>query len=242
MIGLGIGAVAAGAAAVVGYGTFMPRGQLWGPVVWRGREGAGKKIALTFDDGPWPGGTDAMLVALAELEVKAVFFVIGVNVERWPDLARRIVVEGHIVGNHSYDHSHTGFLHGRTYWLDQMTRTDAAIEKVVGKRSRLFRPPLGFKCRGMARAAKERGMDVVTWSRRAFDGAPVTAQTILRRLSGRCRGGDIVTLHDGFEPQGNRLLNSTVEAIRPLVRGLREQGLTPVRLDELTGLEPYKAE
>jgi peptidoglycan/xylan/chitin deacetylase (PgdA/CDA1 family) len=103
LIGTGIAATAI--SAYTAYGTFVPRGQLWGPVVWKGSSDGPGRVALTFDDGPTAGATDRVLDLLAELNVKAAFFLIGRNVEREPDLARRIVADGHLVGNHTYDHS-----------------------------------------------------------------------------------------------------------------------------------------
>lgn len=230
--------LAVGAGAVAAYATVAPRSGLWGPVVWRGGAAAGNRVALTFDDGPW-GEQDAtarMLEALAELGVRAAFFVIGCNVVRWPDLVRRAAAEGHLVGNHTFDHRHLGVLRGRRFWLDQLDRTDDAIERATGTRPRIFRPPLGLRSPASAWAARRRGYRVVTWSRRAFDGVPVSPETIVRRLGPACEGGDIVTLHDGLDPHGRRTIESTLAAIRPLVRALRARGLEPARLDEVADL------
>src|SRR6185437_4519199 len=102
---LGIGAVSAGLLTVASYATFVPKSGIWGPVVWRGTSEDPPRVALTFDDGPTAGSTDRILDLLGEMNVKAGFFVIGRNVEGEPELLRRIDAEGHLVGNHTYDHS-----------------------------------------------------------------------------------------------------------------------------------------
>src|ERR1700743_576148 len=101
---IGGGVAITAISAFTSYGTFVPRGQLWGPVIWKGTSGGPPRVALTFDDGPTAGATDRVLDLLADLNVRAAFFVIGRNVEREPDLLRRIDAEGHLIGNHTYDH------------------------------------------------------------------------------------------------------------------------------------------
>jgi peptidoglycan/xylan/chitin deacetylase (PgdA/CDA1 family) len=149
----------------------------------------------------------------------------------------RIHKEGHIVGNHSFDHLGLGFLRGQAFWRDQIDRTDHVIGQTIGVRPNLFRPPLGTKTWFVARAAQRH--TVVTWNRRAMDGVATTSQRILDRLLRRTRPGDIIALHDGVSPQSRRDPSVTIEAIRPLIAGLRARGIEPVRLDELTGVKPY---
>jgi peptidoglycan/xylan/chitin deacetylase (PgdA/CDA1 family) len=223
------------------YGLFNPASRLWGPVVSRGpREGDGR-VALTFDDGPWPGTTDVILDALAALNVRAAFFVIGVHVQRWPDLVRRMHDEGHVVGNHTFDHSHTGLFGRDRYWRHEIRRADDAIEKVIGRRPALFRPPMGYKHWHVMNMAADTGHAVVTWSRRAWDLKTTKPTTILERLVEPSRGGDILLLHDGNDPRLKPFDRAgTREAVRPLVEGLRRRGLEPARLDELLAIPAYQ--
>jgi peptidoglycan/xylan/chitin deacetylase (PgdA/CDA1 family) len=195
------------------------------------------RVALTFDDGPLPGATDRILDVLFKSNVKATFFVLGQPADRHPQLLRRIHDEGHIVGNHSYDHPGLGFLRGVEFWRRQMARTDEAIEREIGVVPRLFRPPLGMKTWIIARAAQTH--TVITWSRRAMDGIATTSGRILDRLVSRSQAGDIILLHDGVSPQSRRDPSGTIEAVGPLIAGLRERGIEPVRLDELTGVRAY---
>ena len=232
LIGLGV--------AVAAYGTFVPGSSLWGNVTSRAPRMEGDCIALSFDDGPTPGATDRMLDLLGELDVKVAFFVIGQNVTRAPRLLERMDAEGHLIGNHSFDHSHWAMWRGRNYWQEQVDKTDDAIEQVIGKKPAMFRPPMGIKTWYTIQAARRRGQQVVIWSVRGFDGVATTSQRILNRILPRCSAGDIVSLHDGIEPNAPRDPGPTLDAIKPLVIGLRQRGLTPVRLDELTGLKAYR--
>lgn len=219
--------------AAASYVTFAPGSGFWGSVVARGPAGS-RSVSLTFDDGPHPEGSRRVLDTLAELKVRAAFFVVGRNVERHPDLVRRMIAEGHLVGNHSFDHRGWSVLCGPGHWRDQIDRTDDAIERVAGFRPTLFRPPLGMKTPFSTRAAARRHT-TVTWSRRALDGVATTPDRILERLVPRARPGEILLLHDGVSPQSRRDPSATVDALAPLIRGLRERGFDPVRLDDLIG-------
>jgi len=217
----------------VAYPLAMPGCQWFGPVTARGPTDGLPRVALTFDDGPWPGGTDQILDLLKRLNVRATFFVIGRYVEAHPQLVERIDREGHLIGNHSFDHAALGFLHGQAFWREQLEKTAAAIERCIGKKPTLFRPPLGIKTPAMMKAAS--GYRTITWTRRAMDGLTTTPHKILARLIPATRAGDIVVLHDGVGPQSKRDPSVTVRAIEPLVKRLRDQGLEPVGLDEFVG-------
>ena len=239
-VGCGV-ACASALAGAFAHGTFVPSSRLWGRVISRGPDTRGA-VALTFDDGPTPGGTDRVLDALGETRVRAAFFVIGRNALRWPGLVARMHAEGHVVANHTLDHAHFGLFRRQAYWRRQIDETDAIVRDIIGVRPALFRPPVGIKTWRTMRVAASSGHRVVTWSRRAFDGLGTSAGGIIARLGHGSRAGDILLLHDGAEPlsQG-RDRSATVAAIRPLVEGLRSRGLEPVRLDELLGIDAYHA-
>jgi peptidoglycan/xylan/chitin deacetylase (PgdA/CDA1 family) len=237
---IAIGGAAGLGAAFVAWQSLWTGGRLWGPI-YRHGDRASNRYALTFDDGPTAHATERVLDALGEAGVKAAFFVIGRNVERWPDLVARMDREGHLVGNHSYDHSRYAACRHRRYWDAQMRRTDAAIHAVLGKRPAMFRPPLGVKTRYINGAAMRTGHAVITWTRRARDGVrSITSETILSRIVGPTVGGDVLLLHDGAEPGRTRDASATVACIAPLVRQLRDKGLESAPLDELLQLPAYQ--
>ncbi len=237
-IGTGAGLAAGVLGGIAAYGLVAPRSRLWAPVVYRGPVAGPPRIALTFDDGP-SASTSHVLDALAEMDVRAAFFVIGANAARSPELIERMHAEGHLIGNHSYDHAPFGTLHATKYWRRQLRRTDDLIERIIGKRPALFRPPMGLKTGHLGTAARREGHTVVTWSRRAFDGIPTTSERIVSRLAPVAGAGDIVLLHDGCGRKSVRRPVGAVAALRPLITGLRQRGLEPVRLDRLIGVAPY---
>ncbi len=232
---LGVGA------AAVAHGIFAPRSRLFCPVISWGDRGGRPRIALTFDDGPWPGATEGVLDELGQAGVWAAFFVIGAHARRWPDLVRRIDAEGHIVCNHSDEHSHWGARRHKRYWRLELDRASDAIEDAIGKRPLLFRPPLGYKNWLMAAAARERGIETVTWSNRGMDGVLRAPERIASRVLRNARAGQIVVLHDGVDPRRSRDPSVTVAAIGPILAGLTERGLACERLDRLIGLPAYAA-
>lgn len=227
-------------AGAVTHATFVPRSKLFGPVISHGSSDGPARVALTFDDGPTAGATDRVLNTLGELGVKAAFFVVGRNVEREPRLTERIAAEGHLIGNHTYDHFRMGMFGLARFWREQIGRTDAAIERATGLRPALFRPPVGHKTPFIMAAAARGGHAVVTWNRRALDGITTTPERIVDRVAPHGRAGDIILLHDGVDPHSRRDPAASVAAVRPLIVALRGRGLDPVRLDVLTGLRPYQ--
>ncbi|NUN47596.1 MAG: polysaccharide deacetylase family protein [Candidatus Brocadiae bacterium] len=233
-LSLCVGAAAAGAAVLGAFvrGVVHPRSSLLGRVRWHGDRSA-PRVALTFDDGPHPDATPAILDVLAEHEVRAAFFVIGRHAERWPHLVRRMADEGHLIGNHSFDHHHWGMLGSARYWRDQIERTQSLVETHAGIRPAYFRPPMGLKSPSLTRAVRDCGLEQVTFSVRGFDGFRTTSERVLERMVPVAAPGDILTLHDGRDPWVDRPRLAARDAVAPLIRRLRERGLEPVRLDEL---------
>jgi peptidoglycan/xylan/chitin deacetylase (PgdA/CDA1 family) len=216
-----------------------PHSRLFGPVRSGGVRTERKCVALTFDDGPTPGTTERVLDVLAELHVPAAFFVIGLNVTRAPELLRRIHNEGHLIGNHSFEHSHTGYLRGGRYWDAQLADTDRAVREVIGANPSLFRPPIGIRTPRLMRAVRRSGHTLVTWSRRGLDGVERSPEYIRDRLVDPTRPGDILVLHDGIEPGGSCSREATIAALPMIVAGLRRRGFEFVRLDELLATVPH---
>jgi peptidoglycan/xylan/chitin deacetylase (PgdA/CDA1 family) len=239
-LGWPVAASSAAAIAALAGGTFAPASSFWGPVLSRA-DSITNAVALTFDDGPTPGASDRVLDALAELDVKAAFFVVGRNALQFPDLVARMHADGHVVGNHTLDHAHFGLFRRRRYWENQLARTDAIIHQIIGRRPAMFRPPMGIKTWHIAKAAGTSRHTTVTWSRRAYDGLGTSWQKIVRRLGPTSEPGDILLLHDGVEPNAPRRdPSATIAALRPLVQTLRSRGLEPRPLDELLGLPAYQ--
>ena len=228
--------VAPGAALAAGvglYGIVHPRSTLWGPVVSRGPSD-GNRVALTFDDGPTPDSTPAVLDALGKANVKATFFVIGRNVRDHPRLAERIHAEGHLLANHTFSHPRQGLWGLRCYWRKELDACDDAIFDVAGYRPNFFRPPMGLKHWHLLKEVAWGGQHCVNWSRRAKDGnTRQTPARLIERCTKNLTPGEILLLHDGHEPDRPGTRQHTADALPRLIGTLRERELSPVRLDEL---------
>jgi peptidoglycan/xylan/chitin deacetylase (PgdA/CDA1 family) len=204
---------ATAAAGVVGYGIFAPRSRFWGPLVWRGDASLPARVALTFDDGPHPDATPRTLDLLAQAGVRATFFVIGGQAEKWPGLVKRIVAEGHLLGNHSASHARWGGFQFTAYWERELERTSRLLEDIAGVRPLWFRPPFGVKQWHMHRAVRRAGLTMITYTQCARDGLVTTADRIVARIVPRAAAGSILALHDGSVSTGFRPVEPTLEAL-----------------------------
>lgn len=200
-----------------------PSSTFFRPALSRGPRD-GRRLALTFDDGPAERFTSQVLDVLREQQVPATFFVCGENVEAYPDLLRHIVADGHEIGNHTYSHPFLYFKSRRRI-TEEIDRTQATIEKVVGFRPSLFRPPYGGRWFGLVPALLERGMRLVLWSVAGYDwkkDASGITDAILRRL----KPGAVILLHDGRETRAASEVDRspTVLALPAIIAGARLQG------------------
>jgi peptidoglycan-N-acetylglucosamine deacetylase len=202
------------------------------PVIGADPGTSGRRLALTFDDGPDPVHTRAVLDLLDSRGHRATFFVIGARGERHVDLLDEIVRRGHGLGNHSYRHSWaTPALPVRRLVAD-LERAQATLRR-VGPAPRWFRPPIGIVSPRIAAAARRTGLTLVGWTASARDGTRTDPGRALRRLLRVARPGAILALHDAaehgtHEPAVRRLLP-------PLLDALDARGLRSVTLDELLG-------
>jgi peptidoglycan-N-acetylglucosamine deacetylase len=187
-------------------------------------------VALTFDDGPASPFTEQILDTLRTRQVTATFFVCGQNVERRPDLVRRILAEGHSLGNHTYSHPFLYF-RGRTRIAKEIDLTQQAIERIVGQQPRVFRAPYGVRWFGLAAVLRERGLRAVQWSDAGGDWK-TTPQGIVKRLVPSVRAGSVILLHDGHEvlPPGAVDRSATVSALPQVIDGIRQRGFRFVSL------------
>jgi len=179
-------------------------------------------VALTFDDGPWPHSTQQILAILVQRQAPATFFVVGRQVERYPELVRRELAAGMAVGSHSYGHPQT---------FDRLPVARIRDEIAHGRRTLVplevrpvgFRPPGGATTSTVMAAAQELGDRTVLWSVDPADWRPgVTADQLVWRVLAGARPGAIVLLHDGG---GDR--SATVAALPAIIDGLHRLGLTP---------------
>jgi peptidoglycan/xylan/chitin deacetylase (PgdA/CDA1 family) len=197
-------------------------------------------VALTFDDGPDPEVTPAVLDELKRRGARATFFVIGKALAAHPELGRRIAAEGHALANHSWQHSYLQNFRLQVWQTAEIGRAEHAIEAVTGHGSaRLYRPPVGMKTGDQARAIGALGLKVIAWSVHSRDTVDPEPASMARRVLRNIRGGDIVLLHDGDRVPGRR--RSCPAAVRLILDGLHARGLRAVTVPELLGQPPPPA-
>jgi peptidoglycan/xylan/chitin deacetylase (PgdA/CDA1 family) len=189
------------------------------------REDGGDGVALTFDDGPHPQGTPAVLETLREAGAKATFFLAGEQVERRPALAAEIVAGGHRVELHCHRHRNQLRLGGRAL-LEDAERARAVIEEASGQAIADYRPPYGiFSAIGL-RAIRARGWRPVLWSQWGRDWARrATPASITRRLTAGARAGDILLLHDADYYSAPGSWVRTTAALPRILEELEARGL-----------------
>lgn len=229
------GAVVFGGAAVGAWAAVHPQSQLFGPTLRLTRDSSA--IALTFDDGPNPAATPALLDLLDKHDARATFFLIGRHVRAFPALAREIAARGHTIGNHTETHPRLIFI-SRAKLREELNRCREAILSAVGAEPRWMRPPFGFRGPQLDAVVRQLGYSgVAMWSKWAWDWKPQPAQPVIHRLR-RVMGGDIVLLHDG----DHRLLEGdrrhTVAALAHWLPRWKDAGMRFVTLDAIGGTAP----
>jgi peptidoglycan/xylan/chitin deacetylase (PgdA/CDA1 family) len=188
------------AAGGCAYAALWPGSRLFGEaLIAPSRPG---ELALTFDDGPNPAWTPRLLEILAGHDVRATFFLVGSFAQAEPELVRRIVAAGHLIGNHSWSHPNLALTSGRRV-KEELARTKETLEQIGGAPVRFFRPPFGARRPVVFRVARSLGMMPVLWNAMTSDWREPSAERIAGRLMRRIdllerrgRAANIV-LHDG---------------------------------------------
>jgi peptidoglycan-N-acetylglucosamine deacetylase len=218
--------------ALIADGVARPGSSILYPTVTHGPRGS-RRVALSFDDGPDPEVTPAVLDALARNDARATFFAIGQSLDAHPQLARRLIAEGHELGNHSWRHSRWESFLGVRKQAQEIERGERAIAAMTGSHVRpLYRPPFGIKSPPFVLAASERQLTMVAWSLHSRDTSAADPQCIAERVLKRIRPGDIVLMHDGHDLPG-RHRPACAQAMPAILQGLREKELQCVTVSEL---------
>jgi peptidoglycan-N-acetylglucosamine deacetylase len=187
----------------------------------------GRVIALTFDDGPWPGTTEGVLQVLRRFKVKATFFVVGQEVRRRPALVRAVLADGNMVGSHSWSHLQLGKAPQRTV-AHEIQAGQQAVLKAAKLWPRWFRPPYGSVSRTVYAEAAASKTKLVLWDVDPEDWRRPPATIIANRVVNSARPGAVVLMHDGG---GDR--RYTVVALAMIIPRLQAQGYRFVTLDQL---------
>jgi peptidoglycan-N-acetylglucosamine deacetylase len=187
--------------------------------------GAAGGVALTFDDGPDPLGTPAVLAQLRELGWTATFFLLGSQVRRFPDVAREVVAAGHEVALHGDEHCN--HLFRPAGWVRRdLTRGAAAVEEATGVRPRWYRPPYGVLSGGTLRATAGLGLTPVLWTAWGRDWLPSTGERVAATVQADLAPGGTVLLHDSDCTSTPGSWRATVAALPHLAEELDRRALT----------------
>jgi peptidoglycan/xylan/chitin deacetylase (PgdA/CDA1 family) len=196
---------------------------------------AQKRIALTFDDGPYGTSTRQILDILKREGVHATFFVIGKQVEKFPDEVRRELTEGHVVGNHSYDHSMRLPEMTANVFKQNLDEAESIITSSTGFSPTLFRPPYGSLSDTMRQVLKTKGYRTVLWNIDPedwnYDKSP--SQAIIQRVLAAAKPEAIILMHDGRDTHVDYPRDNTINALPTLIETLKARGYTFVTLNEL---------
>jgi peptidoglycan/xylan/chitin deacetylase (PgdA/CDA1 family) len=201
-------------------------GHLAREVLWSVRSST-RVVALTFDDGPHPATTPALVDLLDRYRARATFFLIGVNASRHEDLVRQIVDSGHELGNHLLS-DYPSILLSATEFQAQLLGVDATLRRFGTVR--YFRPGSGFFTPRMLRIAADSGYRCALGTISTLDINSRNPQSVARRIAGKVRPGDVVVLHEG-SPDRTRI----VTVVESLLADLTARGYRFVTLTEMAG-------
>jgi peptidoglycan/xylan/chitin deacetylase (PgdA/CDA1 family) len=209
-----------------------PGSRLLGPNLRRLSAAAARRgeVALTFDDGPDPLVTPAVLERLASYGVRATFFCIGRRAEAHAELVAETVRRGHRVENHSYSHPHAFTCYPPAALRREVRRGQEALTRAGGVQPRFFRAPAGFRSLLLDRELAAAGLDLVSWTRRGFDTVSRDPRRVARRLLQGAAGGDVLLLHDGSAARDRAGKPVVLEALPRLLDALAARGLRAVPL------------
>jgi len=199
-------------------------------IFYRKRYADGQTLALTFDDGPTPITRD-LLDLLREYDAKATFFCIGRQINKYPDIFKQIVEEGHVVGNHTMNHSRAFGLLNENQVVQEIDSCDAIIQDIIPHKTRFFRPPFGVTNPAVAKAVKQTKHQIIGWNRRSLVMLLQNEDKIFERITKRLKSGDIILFHD-TSPK-------TLRVVRRVLEYMKQRDMRSVTVEQLLSLEAY---
>jgi peptidoglycan/xylan/chitin deacetylase (PgdA/CDA1 family) len=196
----------------------------------------GRRVALTFDDGPNPPWTQRILSALSDRHVSATFFLVGDAVEAHPELARAEADAGYEVGAHSWDHASDLDQRQAADFDADVQRMNAAFERALGAQPALYRAPFGHTSETMLERLRAAGYVSVGWDVDSRDWSDDTADQIVASVLDGVHPNAIVLMHDGGRGSGNPDRSQTVAALPRIIDGLRARGYELTTVSALSGV------
>lgn len=180
-----------------------------------------KKIALTFDDGPHPYYTEQLLKGLKERDVKVTFFITGKSAEAYPEIVKEIYEDGHLIGNHTYNHTQLSSRNEEKF-KEEIIKTNEVIKEITGEDTIYIRPPYGSWNKEFE---KELNMFPVLWTIDPLDWCSSNVSCIVNTVCTKAEENAIILMHDQYK--------TTVTAALEIVDRLQKEGYEFVTVDEL---------
>jgi peptidoglycan/xylan/chitin deacetylase (PgdA/CDA1 family) len=166
-------------------------------------------VLLTFDDGPDPLTTPRILETLNTHGVKALFFIVGTKAEKHPEIVQQIIDNGHLIGNHTYSHPNLFALSSAKKVREEIQKGNEIIQRMTGKETIWFRPPIGYTNPIIARVIRSMGLTVIGWNKRSYDTVLKDPIKLEKRTLGLTTPGSIILLHDNLS-QTEKMLPSYI--------------------------------
>ena len=190
-----------------------------------------KEIAITFDDGPAINYTPQILDVLKQENIKATFFCIGNRIAGNEHILKQIADQGHIIGNHSSSHHLWFDMFPAQKMLEDLKQMDDEMEKVIGHKPKLFRPPYGVTNPNLKKAIINGGYTPVGWNVRSLDTVIKDENRLLEKVSQGIKPGAVFLFHDTCA--------STLNMLPAFIQEVKNRGYKIVPLDKLLHLRPY---
>jgi peptidoglycan/xylan/chitin deacetylase (PgdA/CDA1 family) len=190
-----------------------------------------KEIAISFDDGPAANYTPGILKVLKNEQVKATFFCIGNRISGNEETVKKIYADGHVIGNHSYSHHFWFDLYPAKKMQHDLALMDAELEKVIGIKPKLFRPPYGVTNPNVKKAVINGNYTPVGWSVRSMDTVIKDEQKLLNNICAGIQPGAVFLFHDTSKV--------TLNVLPAFIQEVKKRGYQFVPLDKLLDLQAY---
>ena len=182
-------------------------------------------VLLTFDDGPHPKYTPIVLEILSKHNIKAIFFVIGNNIKNNPEIVKRIIDEGHVIGNHSQNHNLMMSLFSKSKLMKEIITAQNTIKEITSINTAIFRPPVGYTNPNYAFVLQKLKIKCIGWTLRSYDTIYKTPEKLVKRLVSKTKPKGIILLHDN--------LLVTVSALDKYINETKKNGIKFVSSNEI---------
>jgi len=176
-------------------------------------------VALTFDDGPSPIYTPQILAILKKYNIKATFFMVGVNAQKYPEMVRLVLADGHAINNHTLTHPMLTKLNDKQLYKE-ITAPQTIIYKIIGEKPVCLRYPFGMSNQHVRDAIRAEGIVPVPMGFNSFDYDRPGAQKIVSWVLKSAYSGQVILMHDGYDKR-----QQTVEALPAIIEGIKKKGL-----------------